>query len=195
MVNSKKMSKSSIAVIVLSILLVLSMVLGLTGAWFTDVQTGDGVTKDFGKIAITVDDDKFGEVTRAYNDTGVVTGKIMPGDTINYLLKVTADQEDAWFIVVLDVEGVDAGDATTALADMTEADVYSTNGTTPVEVTGELELDPTVYGEDYENDTITLNYTVYAIQKANVENKAAALTLFKSNLDFKTGLAKVSTGA
>ena len=36
MVNSKKMSKSSIAVIVLSILLVLSLILGFTGAWFTD---------------------------------------------------------------------------------------------------------------------------------------------------------------
>ena len=34
MVNSKKMSKSSVAVIVLAILLVLSMVLGLTGAWY-----------------------------------------------------------------------------------------------------------------------------------------------------------------
>ena len=35
MVKSKKMSKTGIAVIVLAILLVLSMIMGLTGAWYT----------------------------------------------------------------------------------------------------------------------------------------------------------------
>ena len=40
MVKSKKMSKTSIAVIILALLLVLSMVLGLTGAWFTRSDSG-----------------------------------------------------------------------------------------------------------------------------------------------------------
>ena len=56
MVNSKKMSKSSIAVIVLSILLVLSMILGLTGAWFTDKgsdKTSDSIK--FGNIDISAE--------------------------------------------------------------------------------------------------------------------------------------------
>ena len=55
MVNSKKMSKSSIAVIVLSILLVLSLILGFTGAWFTDKKDSgtDNGTLTFGKIALS----------------------------------------------------------------------------------------------------------------------------------------------
>ncbi len=56
MVNSKKMSKSSIAVIVLSILLVLSLILGFTGAWFTDKKdsgTDNKGTLTFGKIALS----------------------------------------------------------------------------------------------------------------------------------------------
>src|SRR5574344_2148719 len=52
MVNSKKMSKSSIAVICLAILLVLSMILGITGAWFTDTMTEPATTASmkFGNV-------------------------------------------------------------------------------------------------------------------------------------------------
>ena len=52
MVKSKKMSKTSIAVIILSLLLVLSMVLSLTGAWFTAgnkaIDPGQGSNVHFG---------------------------------------------------------------------------------------------------------------------------------------------------
>ena len=46
MVKSKKMSKGSLAIIILAVLLVLSMVLGLTGAWFTDKASGKDETNN-----------------------------------------------------------------------------------------------------------------------------------------------------
>ena len=54
MVKSKKMSKTSIAVIVLALLLVLSLCLGITGAWFTD-RSGEksaNQTVKFGDVDI-----------------------------------------------------------------------------------------------------------------------------------------------
>ena len=59
MVKSKKMSKTSIAVIILALLLVLSMVLGLTGAWFTQSDKTDSTLSNelkFGVIgSVTVE--------------------------------------------------------------------------------------------------------------------------------------------
>ncbi len=49
------MSKGSLAVIILAVLLVLSMVLGLTGAWFTSKDEKDGnANVQFGKVAVAV---------------------------------------------------------------------------------------------------------------------------------------------
>ena len=87
MVNSKKMSKSTIAVIALSILLVLSLILTATGAWFTDT---DSDHKDpainFGHVEVNVtatDSDAQGTVggwTLAQKSVSVPTEKMMPGD-------------------------------------------------------------------------------------------------------------------
>ncbi len=55
MVNSKKMSKSTVAVILLSLLLALSLILTATGAWFTDSANGEGnTTIKFGKVDVNV---------------------------------------------------------------------------------------------------------------------------------------------
>lgn len=76
MVNSKKMHKSTVAVILLSLLLVLSLVLTVTGAWFTDKDSASGTTSlDFGKVDVAA-----GTVT--LTPTLATTGKLQPGDTI-----------------------------------------------------------------------------------------------------------------
>ena len=79
MVKSKKMSKGSLAVIILAVLLVLSMVLGLTGAWFTskgEDKTGTG-TNTFGKVSITQADIANGTWTNTkYQTDGSVA---LPG--------------------------------------------------------------------------------------------------------------------
>ena len=55
MVKNKKLSKSSVAIIVLALLLIASLVMGMTGAWFTDSHK---ITNDtqltFGEVKVTV---------------------------------------------------------------------------------------------------------------------------------------------
>ena len=83
MVNSKKMSKSSIAVIVLAIMLALSMILGVTGAWFTGTGNATGVDSSltFGKLGtITVTSGTLTH-TDAAGDA-VEDRDVMPGDNL-----------------------------------------------------------------------------------------------------------------
>ena len=79
------MSKGSLAVIILAVLLVLSMVLGLTGAWFTDKANGKDETNNgtFGTVTITQSsaDGDWGSVW-AKKSTGAVEGKILPGSKL-----------------------------------------------------------------------------------------------------------------
>lgn len=85
MVKSKKMSKGSLAVIILAVLLVLSMILGLTGAWFTDKANGKNETNNgtFGTVTITQSSETgdWGSVW-SKKSTGQVEGKILPGSEL-----------------------------------------------------------------------------------------------------------------
>lgn len=47
MVKSKKMSKSTVAIVLLSLLLVLSLILTATGAWFTSTAPADSASSNF----------------------------------------------------------------------------------------------------------------------------------------------------
>ena len=56
MVNSKKMSKSTVAIVLLSLLLVLSLILTATGAWFTSSDNKAGnADVAFGKVEVKLD--------------------------------------------------------------------------------------------------------------------------------------------
>jgi flagellar basal body-associated protein FliL len=80
MVEKKKMSKSSIAIIVLSVLLVLSMVMGLTGAWFTDKATGGNQgannTFQFGQISAPL------TISSTAMSVTLAGEKAVPGDSV-----------------------------------------------------------------------------------------------------------------
>ena len=172
MVNSKKkINKSTVAIVVLALLLVLSLVLTATGAWFTDKKDGAEITKTFGTVELKVTADDFGKVTRVSNEAGTVTEKIMPGDTITYDLTVekATGSEDFWYAVAVTITGLD-NDITTTLS---PADVKDVSTTT--KVTGFVELKGTNYGNSFQGKTVKLSYTVYAVQKANVANAADAL--------------------
>ena len=80
MVKSKKMSKTSIAVIVLALLLVLSMIMGLTGAWFTkshSAETAGAGSITFGNIATA--SVSLSETAGVY---AVDEDHVLPGDTL-----------------------------------------------------------------------------------------------------------------
>lgn len=74
MVNSKKNTKSIIALVVLSILLIASICLAATGAWFTDAKSNSAVEVKFGTVNIST---STGAVSVTKDDAVV-----MPGDTI-----------------------------------------------------------------------------------------------------------------
>lgn len=109
MVNSKKMSKSSIAVIVLAIMLALSMILGVTGAWFTGSnETGiQGDTLTFGELGSI----QLGGGTLSHKDAkgvAVVGRSVMPGDEITLIdatITYTAtegQEQNVWYVLVKD---------------------------------------------------------------------------------------------
>ena len=75
MVNSKKNTKSIIALVVLSLLLIASICLAATGAWFTDKKDGTGTDVTFGTVNIQGSD---GAVTVTKADAVA-----MPGDKLN----------------------------------------------------------------------------------------------------------------
>ncbi|MGN1213178.1 MAG: hypothetical protein ACI4TZ_03955 [Christensenellales bacterium] len=176
MVNSKKMSKSSIAVIVLSILLVLSMILGLTGAWFTQEATGAEITKDFGKVEVTVDTDGYGffrnSVELEKDD------KLMPGDTVGAKIILTADAEsdDVWvaYYISVKVDGVQKGTATLS----SPAKLSTISGGV---LNATLELDGEVYGNDYETKTVAISYEIRMVQVTNVATAEEAKAILEAN--------------
>lgn len=194
MVNSKKMSKSSIAVIVLSILLVLSLILGFTGAWFTDKLTsGDEGTKvAFGHVELN--DAKAIAITAP-------AGKVMPGDKLTvtntqykgaaayYKLVVTAtcnnkpelqDSLNKTFSAGAKYGVIDASDD---FADLT--------------LLSDITIDAKTFGNTYQDAEVTLSVELTVIQQKNqnigdkTENtKEAAQYVFEnlSGVDFATGL-------
>ena len=88
MVKSKKMSKTGIAVIVLALLLVLSMVMGLTGAWFTKSgQNSSGATNPVAELSFgSLGNVSVTAVAGTWKDADGedVSGRtvVMPGDEV-----------------------------------------------------------------------------------------------------------------
>ncbi|MBR4124037.1 MAG: hypothetical protein IKR12_00525 [Clostridia bacterium] len=181
MVKNKKMSKTSIAVIVLALLLVFSLVMGMTGAWFTDKKTPNAATSlTFGEVKLNVTATDFGKVTRVSNEAGVVAADIMPGDTISYDLSIdgASGSEPFWFAVVVNTTGTEA-DLSSGLNALTTADIKSWSGSA-VPCAGSVVLNGGDYDNAYQNQTVTLTYTVVAVQKANVADETAALPFLKA---------------
>ena len=107
MVKSKKMSKSTVAIVLLSLLLVLSLILTATGAWFTDTKSAD---KDmtFGTLkldAITMDGVAVANTIETENV------HLMPGSTVSGKVAVkNSGNSAAWLRYKITVTGEGVGD-------------------------------------------------------------------------------------
>ena len=110
MVNSKKMSKSSIAVIVLSILLVLSLILGFTGAWFTDkAESGDKKADfDWGTVKVQYEENAENTGKWLSKDNAVVT-TVLPGDHYDLKGKIKFEGADSDMYMLVRVNTPSAG--------------------------------------------------------------------------------------
>ena len=197
MVNSKKMSKSSVAVIVLAILLVLSMVLGLTGAWFTaksDAANEDATLKvgNIGSVAVSATDyvwHRLGDDTQL----DAVNDKVMPGDYLkagSVTIDVTEGDEAVWYLI----KGADGNfykmeggalvklDAAAAqdqgLADVTvEGAVVELGG---IALDGTEAVSGSISDSALMGTTVTVSgdgYTIAIIQKTNVSADKALTEL------------------
>lgn len=98
MVNSKKMSRSTVAVVLLSLLLVLSLVLTATGAWFTDwLNPTHNEPLDFGLVDITADEAAIQAASPASFTHA------LPGDIFNLSGSVTSNSTvDTYVLLVVD---------------------------------------------------------------------------------------------
>ncbi|MGN1213100.1 MAG: hypothetical protein ACI4TZ_03560 [Christensenellales bacterium] len=210
MVNSKKMSKSSIAVIVLSILLVLSMILGLTGAWFTASTDGiDGSANgNFGTVDIAQSEDAY-KATWSQTSTGTVEGKLLPGSKLTLsggtvtaaagtvksyvMIKITDlvvkidGAEDAGFAAYFTLPQFAFDDATSTgsktATPATYADMYVVEAEQTLVLKGGEATINTLLPTEYEGKALTITYKVVvrAIQFDNISEAKAYEALSDAN--------------
>ena len=196
MVKSKN-KKSVIALVVMAFLLVASICLAATGAWFTSEREDAGKTLTFGKVAITVTSteglkvvkgDKAGNYLEATN--------VMPGDSLSYDGTITNEGDEAYLFVKYSVTGL-AADATVT---------FQVGGVDGVKLTGHedvyyvkldrkgeananssvkfaVELTGGSYGNDYATKPITAVLKMQAIQYANFADAAAAYAQVATTLE------------
>lgn len=190
MVNSKN-KKSVIALVVMALLLVTSIVLAATGAWFTAKATTPDVNANFGTIVLTADENNKVEVQRA--DTKVDIA--MPGDTIKVNFKVTNAGQAAFYLVKLEIKvGDDAAletgyytiSAAGALEKATDT-AGSVEAGAALTVNADKVLEVLTYGNTYQGKPITVSLDVRAIQQAN-NTAGDAYTQLTSSVDLETGL-------
>ena len=178
MVNSKKMSKSSIAVIVLSILLVLSLILGFTGAWFTDKDAKGEQTVNFGTIDVALDGTS--DIGFKNGDNSTLTEPLMPGDKVMAKAVVKNTGAEAYYVVkiLVSVQVKGAAEQATAKyyvlngAKTEEASatvmpkLAATTGTATIDLS--MDLDGAEYGNDYQGGKAVVSCEVRAIQAKNL---------------------------
>lgn len=180
MTNAKRNTKSIIALVVMSLLLVASILLAATGAWFTDKATTTEKKLTFGTLDIT----GVTEDVKVVNTIANTNGPVMPGSTISGKLTInytgTADAYYRYKVVF-------GGDGATSLTGTNSEWVYD-------EVTGSAEAQTiqkdisvtvaTTVGNTAQGQEITLNITVEFIQKANTAASAedAFTTVGDSNI-------------
>lgn len=180
MTNSKKNSKSIIALVVMALLLVASIVLAATGAWFTQLNKGAEKNISFGKVDVAVNDNGYGFYRGAAE-----TDTLMPGDTIKAKLTLTraADSDDVWYTYTISVkvDGTEMG--------KTSATPVKLTGTTAVDIDASVELEGAKYGNYYETKAVVVSYEVRMVQAANVADEAAAKEILNADNFAETAAA------
>ncbi|MGN1222856.1 MAG: hypothetical protein ACI4T1_01860 [Christensenellales bacterium] len=171
--NKMKNKKSLVALVVMAFMLVASITMAATGAWFTDQATAiSGTQLDFGKIVLS---GETGTVTAATVKTET-TDLLMPGDTLTINFSATNDEQAAYWIadVTVTLTNTTADDTAFAALDGTYgADSKVTTAQTvaaaeSISGTIELELTGATYGNDYQGATVTVTVTLKAVQQENL---------------------------
>lgn len=169
MVNSKKMNKSTVAVIVLALLLVLSLVLTATGAWFTD-KASDSADKTFGTLKLkTVSLDNVAVA----NTIDTANVKLMPGSTISGDIDVeNIGDSAAWLRYKIEFTGEGAEYLKNEQGEALSSEyVYVADalaGTTKTTIAVSAKV-PAEVKNVAQGKTVTITVTVEALQQANTD--------------------------
>ena len=190
MKKSKKLSLQSLALVLMSFILVAGVAFGMTGAWFTDKPDAatDGIALGNGvKATIT------GDFAAACTDDSSHEHEVyMPGCTVNFTGAITAAEDSSEFRIRIKAEatgvedgkivmsaitvGEGANAETVALGDgddwvylqkTTLKDTESVNYSASVEFVGAQ------LGNDYVNKPITVTVTIEIVQAAHTTNEAS----------------------
>ena len=162
MVKTNK--KSLIAMIAMVVLLIASIAMGITGAWFTDKEVGSDKTLTFGSIDINLTSGSKFTLDEA--DLGA-TATIMPGCEVVYSGAVQNTGEKALVAVIITAELSDGLNWTDVGAtDPSSYKVYEMDAKN-----GSQEITATVkFSEDLKDQakltgkSVKLNVSVYAVQ-------------------------------
>lgn len=203
MVNSKKNTKSIIALVVLSLLLIASICLAATGAWFTSKVEKDPKDLAFGTIAIS----STGETSVTATSKSGTTDLLMPGDTLKISYSVKNDGENAYVVAVVKVEATAAAgkeltatekaaleglSGTYAATGNAKADacVVITKGATEATWKHSVDVDGKAFGNQFQGATVKVTVTILAIQEENLTAQEAysLLTDAASKLNIDTGV-------
>lgn len=210
MVKSKKMSKSTVAIVLLSLLLVLSLILTATGAWFTakdDATTGEGSNVSFGTLGAVTLTAGNAEWKDAAGTAVEDRTYYMPGDkVISASLKIeysnSGSEASVYYALTdgtnwytLDAANNKLVSATVAgtIAKGASVEIAGTISTVTVDDTA-YKLDGSTESKSIPNgaqgktlDTLAVGlvangteYSVYVIQSTNVTDASEALTLIKA---------------
>ncbi|MGN1208133.1 MAG: hypothetical protein ACI4TI_01550 [Christensenellales bacterium] len=187
----------------MALLLVASICLAATGAWFTSSVNKPEKELTFGTIAISsTGDTSIVAATSAVKET---TTLLMPGDTLEISYKVKNDGEAAYVLSYVTVTATPAADKTLSEAEKTAIENltgwYSATGNTKATACAELakgaaeadwkhsvELTGTKFGNGFQGATVKVTVKVVAIQQENLTNEAALALLQGSDLDIATGV-------
>jgi len=197
MVKSKN-KKSVIALVVMAFLLVASIVLVATGAWFTSATTDSSKTFKFGKVELEVTNTTL-TVTKGDVAGNYLTGTdIMPDDTISMEGTIANKGEEAWLFVQYEVTGLKDGEEVIFQVGGVDGaklegqdNIYyialDANATTaPAEaIKFKAKLTGANYDNTYQGGSISVTLKMQAIQKANFANAKAA---------FASGAVTFTTG-
>ena len=190
---TKSKNKSIIALVVMAFMLVASIALAATGAWFTANVADKTATVKFGTITMEASDGVFAVTGGTINDTAKYTTNtdVMPGDTITFTSTVTNSGEKAYLFAKYAVTGTNA--ASTAAAKLGGQELVALTGensnvyyvVVDAGSTAGFEykvvLAGSEYGNDYQGDDITCTISFAEVQYANFADAAAAYAAVEWN--------------
>lgn len=172
-----KNKKSLVALVVMAFMLVASITMAATGAWFTaDATAIDGKELNFGRIALS---DQTGAVTAVSKSTpDITTDLLMPGDDLTITFSAKNAQEAAYWIAKVEVTitGTTGGVNTDAITGLSGTYGATTKVTEAVAVAKNTAFSGTItlplagddYGNDYQGATIKVTVTLKVVQQENL---------------------------